>query len=248
MTDSGRVVKIERDTVIPTAGKRKVVRATTAVLFFAVVFALLGLMIFAVVMMIKPEPEPVTSHLALQTFEYERDQSPWTLDKPNAMGYALGDSCVVIVDASKEADPWLADIKSALATGMTRADSRAKVNVIYANHDGIDALYGSLQPIGGNSQSKLTSYQEPFVAKGAPALADAFHEAVEDKPEQIILITGRKGRDMDLQRIEEFLEIGGQTLHVVDLRDDVKLERLAQGTGGQWHFISSFTLEGWARE
>ncbi len=253
VTESGRVVHIEHHTDIPTAKKKRVlIRATTAIIFASIVAALLALMIFALVMITSPPPPVDSSHLALQRFEYNRDNNPWTMDAPNVLGYPLGERAVIVVDASQESQRWLEDVKHGLAVGLTRADSKARVAVVYATAGGVETMSGGLQSIGGLSESKLMGFQEDIKAGGSPVLRAAIEEAVELKPAVIILVTGRRASAIDLDRITPILD-GATTPDdkklIVDVlnidRDDPGMERLAQSYGGRYQYYAPRTLSDW---
>jgi len=251
VTETGRVVKVDRAMEIPTAAKKRVVvRATTAILFLGVVAGLLALMIFALVMLISEPPSPDTSHLALQKFEYKRDANPWTMGQPNVLGLPLGERCVIVVDASAEAEPWLDTVRSAVTAGLTRADSKAQVNVVYATRGGVEKLTGGLTGIGGLSASRLSKFQADIPAGGSPELFPAIAAALEMEPESIILITGRRAREVDQDRIRSVIEANAVLLDVVSvLRDDPGFERMAGNSGGRYiKFLTADRFEQWRSE
>jgi hypothetical protein len=250
VTDTGRVVRIGHDAVIPTASKKRaVIRATTAVAFFAVVFFLLALMGGAVWLMTREAPPPDTSHLELQTFVFDRDANPWTMDKPNVLGMSLGAKASIVVDASGRSSAWLADVKSAIAAGLTRADSRARVAVLYATAKDVQTLGGGMQAIGNLNADRLLRFQEGFEAEGEPPVRKAVETAIGFEPEAVILVIGRRLDSTELDRIKSLL-LGNETLlDVVAVgRDDPALEDLAEQTGGRYQFIARSTLENWRAE
>jgi len=248
VTETGRVVEVDRAVEIPTAAKKRpVVRATTAVIFFAIVAGVLALMVFALVMLISEPPPPDTSHVALQQFEYTRGANPWTMPEPNVLGLPLGERCVVVVDASKEAEPWIDTVRSAISAGLTRADSKTKVNLVYATRTGVEKLSGGPTAIGGLSASRLESFQEDQPVGGEPELFPALAEALEMEPASIILITGRRARSVDQDRIRSAIEANAVLLDVVSVyKDDPGFERMATNSGGRYiKFLTSDRFDQW---
>jgi len=247
ITDTGRVVRIGHDAEIPTASKKRaVIRATTAVAFFAVVLILLALMGGAIWLMTREAPPPDTSHLELQTFVFDRDANPWTMDKPNVLGMSLGAKAAIVVDASGRSSAWLADVKSAIASGLTRADSQARVGLIYATADGVQTLGSGLQAIGGLSAERLTRFQQPFEAAGRPPLRKAIETAIGQEPEAVIVILGRRIDPKEIERIKSLVLGNEVLLDVIAVgRDNPAMENLARETGGRYQFISTLTLDAW---
>lgn len=247
VTDAGRVVRVGAQTVIPTAPKKRaVVRATTAALFFAVVALLLAMMGGAIYVMSREAPPANTEDLALQHFQYNRDVNPTTLEAPNVVGMSLGPKPAVIVDASEQSKPWLAQVNRLIAAGLTRGDSGAQVALMYAVPGDVAVFDGGMQPIGSLSAQRITRFQEGITASGRPALRQAIEAAVEMRPQAIILVIGRRLDDAEARRVRSTLEGATLPLDVIAVgRDDAALDQLTRDTGGRYQFVGRATLDNW---
>jgi len=203
-TASGQQIEVGRERRIPTARKRKFTRrrVMTYSAVALVTLALTGGVIFAAVHILKQRDVQTRGETFQPTreFSYNAGSStnPFNHQQVNVLGLPLSTGeTAIIVDASETSGDWLSLVKSALAHGLTRSESKATYELIYATTDGPRAMHRqALAEAADIERSAIADFQGPVPAKGEANLTASFEAAAGLKPDQIVLITGR-GLDSD---------------------------------------------------
>lgn len=249
VTESGRIVRVTRSKPVPTAArKRAAVRVTTMVLFFGVIAVILGLVVAAGLVLLKSDAGPPREDVAdLQDFIYDDHQNPWLLDPPNVLGMPLGLSTAIVVDASADSDGWLPAANDAIVHGLTRADSRAEITLIYTSGAGHTQMAGSPAPIGGLTAPDIREFQSRVSPGGQPDLNAAISAAVDPGPSQVLLVCGRRLDRDEIKRMRATVEAAPQTVFSVVMieQPNSALDGLADVTGGQSGMVPASRLREW---
>lgn len=244
-TTSGRVVRVHAS-AIPTASKRKIARWTTYALFGGFILLLVVAVGLAAMVLLQPPPDARDLREGvIETFSYDADANPFTLDKPNALGLPLRKSTVVVVDTSAASEPWLQSVKDALAAGLGGHEGGSQVDLIYATMYGPVTLNRGLASVGGITRDAIASFQSQVTAKGEASLSKAVAMAMERSPSHVIIIAGSPPDDA--AAIEVALSKNPEL--VVDAlavgRDVLELEDLARRFNGRYQLITDTRLSEW---
>lgn len=196
-TSSGQQIDVGDDRAIPTARKKTVLKRRVMVygIVGAITLGMTAMVIFAAVTILQGEGEPTRAEQFQPTreFNYNRGANPFTHQHVNALGlpFSKGET-VVLVDASAASNDWLSWVKSALAYGLTREDSEATFELMFANGDSTRAMNGyALVEAAKTDRSDVADFQSSVPADGQADLTTAFESAASLQPDQIVLITGR---------------------------------------------------------
>jgi len=246
VTASGRTIEINEQTRIAIAHERKlaIARWSTRVVVIGVCVVILAVIIgIGVSMMGDGKEKP--GDPAIVAFAYDRDQNPYTLDKPNVLGVALGGKkTAVIVDPSEIDDAeTLQQIKAAVSAGLGRSGSPVRVALFYAGDT--PARVAGFDRVDDLSRSSLESKQERIEPTGTPNMVAALDAAMEDEPTDLRVVIARPVRGDEAEAWAG--AIGDAQLYIIqvglfspgDLRD------VALDSGGGYVELSPRQLREW---
>ncbi len=248
-TADGRTVRL-RDTDIPTArGKRAGVRVATALVFFAVIAAVLAICLFAVYMLVTGPTGPAPSQAVVQEFGYDPDINPYLLEKPNVVGLPLGRKTVILVDASASSREWLGPVQDMLAKGLTRGPA-GSVQLIYATESKPRLYPEQMTPTAELSASGLDTFQQQITARGEAPLQPSLAESAKAAPDTLILITGHDLRRNDVEAVTQTLDqIPDARFDAVLIGADAfDLEDLAAARDGHYLSLGVEQIARWYRD
>jgi hypothetical protein len=229
-TTSGRAIQIDERRIPTAQRKRAVIRATTAILFFAVILALLAIGSGVLIWLITSETgdDSTTEWVADRGFDYDASANPFLIEQPNVLGVPLSPRTAVIVDASAESSEWLGLVGEALAVGLGERSGLRQVTLVYATADGPEALRGGMRAASAVQADDVRDFVGEQSAVGQPQLGLAAEGVAEREPDALILVTGRAVDDAEVTRMENALS------GVVQRVDIVSIDRAANEALRSW--------------
>lgn len=214
-TASGRQVKIDRGTNVPTARSRRTgVRIATAVVFFSIIGAITLVGAVAIFWMVQNpkgggsetvDPDAPVVEIDPTQFVYNKSENPYLLEQPNALGLPLTGTVAIVLETGPSHAQWNEMIAEMIGTGLSRPGSEAKVLVFASGPDGLRVLRDQPTATTVVTPDLLTAFVKESGGTGTGGISDALAEALGSKPDTLILVTGQPGRD-DIVDWEHVLE------------------------------------------
>lgn len=247
-TDSGRTVRVRDVQHIPTARRRRVlVKATTAIIFGAMMLSIVGACIWAVIVV--TGGSAITSGGGTgpvgERFAWNRGVNPWTIPHANVLGLPIFGKVAVVLDATGDQQGWLHLAQQTLEHGLGGKEEDITVGLLYLTSAGEKAL-GPTSAASISPDDLAALRQQP--APGAQAsLATAVGDALAWEPTQVILITGRHLSDAEIAAVTAALKTAKVHVDVVVARDAPDMQDLARSHEGRYVLMPRYLLEGWQR-
>ncbi len=236
-TASGRTVTVEHLDRVPMAPtKRHVVRAATAVGFFAVVLGVLGLCAFAAYTMLIGPAEETHTPAYVETFTHDPDANPFEIEAPNLFGLPLAERVAVVLDVT-ELDPASRDaVVAFLRDGLGRRAPGVRVAVWINQPEAEYELTFGWQALPVLDSAVLLDRLRsiPSDQPGSELLRVA-EDVAKENPGVVVFVTGRRVGDAEAEALRGLLP--GVRIDAVMLdADSFAMEDLARATGG--HYVT----------
>ncbi len=192
VTESGQAVKVDAQRV-PTARKRKGVRAATVavvVLVLLLVVGGVGYVGYLLYQQLNDAPgDPDAPLVQEESFQYDRKVNPFTLQAPNALGFPLRPKTAIVIESSASATDNRDNIHAALRKGLLGRESDREVMLVMAGPRGLTEIkrWTELNDLDADDLGDL--FDKP-VSPGASDLAGALQAAVDAQPDVVLLVIG----------------------------------------------------------
>lgn len=257
VTATGRVVTVDADAHIPTAGKRKRtgVRVLTIVAFCTLVVAVLAACIVAIVVLVKAPKQTAggidlddPTQQALRLFAFDPQANPRLIEHPNVLGLPLSKKTAIVFDSLNASEALRSVAAATLAAGLHHPDVKVTVTLVATDAAKPVTFDGGPTGLGSLDREELTKFLSDMRPK-QDQLAAAVGDAVAGSPDQLVIITTQRVRDASA--VEEALRSRpALPMDVVDLGPGAAGLRDLVDTraAGRYHAISQMRMEGWAED
>lgn len=259
VTESGKQVRITSETRIPTAVKRKALKAGIVGGFVIVMVGMVTLVIIGIAFMLSSDsPEirtakEVAADVQMARGNYDPDVNPFLLQKANVLGLNLTSSVIVVLDTSNDSKRWLSMAADALIAGLVERDGKAvetgsMVQVIFARDGGPVLAPPTLAKLDDTSRPVLKEALFNTRPIGQATFTPALTMAVAAAPAQIILITAQDMDEVRLKAITDPLAKAASTMQfdVIYLgQQSGKLDAAVQSHKGTMVKLPVLSLSGW---
>ena len=227
-TASGKVIRLDESTRVPMAeGKRKKIRAATAVVFFAIVATVVAIAVVGIIAIMGQPGGPGGGGGGAMAFDPAKN--PYTLEFANVMGIPVSDRTVVIVEASEYSEEWAEVAGDMLGAGLSQKSKGSEVALVGAG-DKLILFAGGPPRKLPISAGEVRTWFGKLPTTGEGDVAAAITKALEWEPQTLIVMHGYT----EMSSIEAWNALvkgkEGLEVHTVHIGD------------------SSAELEGWAGE
>lgn len=195
-TASGKTVRIDRASDVPTAKQRKGVRIATGIVFMGIVLAIAATAIILVVVLYKPasESEIAQQQTAEQaaidalkpSFTYNASANPLELENLNILGLPLTPPTAVIYQADTANARWVENFATLLGGGMSKTGNPRPVALFAATGAGVKQLASGTDT--SFKADAVTAFINNQQASKQPDLAPAIAQALKLEPTTLVLI------------------------------------------------------------
>ena len=206
VTASGKSVRVSRRS-IPMARKRKraLVRASTAIVFLGVLGGLVAVCVLAIRLLTSPLADPADTNSGIG---WEARQNPLrSAGYLHFLGIPLDSMVSIALDAGKSSTPWFDAMKDALARGLESANAGTEFQIVLWSPEAPKTIppqggMGSLDEATRKSILDALGAVEPG---GQTKLVPAIEKALDQRPDQLIIVTSQALSEDDVARVEDML-------------------------------------------
>ena len=250
-TASGKRIRIESDTIIPTAHKKKrpAVRATVVLIFMAVVALIFAMCLLALRVLITGEGEGIyTPPVPEAVVVYNPSANPFLLDHPNLLGLPITGRCTLIIDASEHSQPWLGVVKRAIQDGMSHPSSKVSLLVVMTSNGEIEVSATEHETLEDLKSADLGRFLRGNTAFGDADLPAAVDRAMQGQPDRLVIITGNEPTQAQSNTLARMFDASPQVqvdVAQIDGAATSSWSGLCRPHGGQAVAISLQQLRQW---
>lgn len=244
-TASGKIIRVPRRLVVTAKTKRKVIRGTIIAVFFGVmaviVVGTVSAIFFATRSGAPDEAENVETH-----GEYDRSTNPYKLNSPNFLTIPLRGKAIVVMDSSESSSRWMSAMRAAVVSAASKAPSGGLFQVIIWGEQGYTASPPEPKAMDGAAIAELEKFLDAVVSRGDASPLTALEKAIEFKPDQIILVTGKTLSRNQIRNIGDLIEPEKVKFDAVTMDTELlELEALTKKKGGRYINLPTSQLTEW---
>jgi len=219
-TATGKVVRLDEAVRVPMAqGKRKKVQAATAIIFFSIILAVVGLAIFAIVAMVGgPKDGEGTGETEPQVVvpTYDPGANPFDLAFANLGGIPLLEGDVtVVIDTALENGRWMPQASELITAGMDGDSGTAKISFFAAGENGaVSFKLGDIRSVSRVDTGELGDWFASLQLGPQNDMTEAIEAALDTRPDVLVIIVG-SARSSDVDRWSALLDKEDVTVHAL---------------------------------
>jgi hypothetical protein len=216
-TASGKTIRVPRRLIVTASAKRRVIRGTIIGVFVAVMLVIVVGVALAVYFVTRPAAPEVAGPTDIHG-AFDPAVNPFKLNSPNFLGIPLRHKAVLVIDASSSSATWMSAIKAAVLSAAKKAPSGGSLQVIFWGERGFNAFPPEPKTMDEPTRKELEGFLDTVIPRGDASSLPAVEKAMESKPDQIILVTGK-------------IISNAQVAHVLELIGDAKVKLDAASVG-----------------
>lgn len=257
-TASGKTIRIDRNTKVPTARQRKGIRIATGIVFMGIVLAIAVTAIVLVIVLYKPPTqdeinqeqarEQAERDALKPAFTYSRSANPLELDDQNILGLAPTPPTAIVYQADSDNDLWRDNFAALLGGGLSKAGNPREVALFAATSSGVKRLGSG--PASSFKADAVAGFITGLEPSDRPSLAPAIADALKIKPTTLVLVVAKPDDDALNAWTDALKGHEELTVHVVLIDDfSSSLESWQRGrSDGRYVTLTRDQLEDWVEE
>ncbi len=249
ITASGKSLKLAA-AVVPTARKRKkVIRATVIAIFIACTLGLFAVIIAVAMILLGGDDKPKYIENP-DIVGVDPSVNPIKADKPNLLSIDIGNEAAIVIDGTSFARQWYPQMSEIIVHAVSRSATTDYQIIPWTDLN--PRAFGGPKPakIGADKLDSLKSFLQGFSNVGAGSPAPFVQLALDERADQIMLITGRVLEEDEVTALREAIAKRVDTrFDAIVIGDhDEALRKLADDNKGRYVSVKVEQLRKWHDE
>lgn len=168
-------------------------------------------------------------------FEYDPQDNPFRLDKPNFLGLQLSPKTAIVVDTPVTSSSWLGLAKEAIITGTDFNTNAVAIQLVFTNPDQPTVFPEDFTPLGDLQRNELRKYLNGNLAMGSTDPVNAIRLALALEPAQLVFVIGQNLSPQHVRAIRTMMQNKPSTrfdCFLIGIQDN-NLKKLTTDHNGQ---------------
>ncbi len=249
ITSSGKSLKLAA-AVVPTARKRKkVIRGTVIALFVFCTLALFGLIIFIAMQLFGGDGKPKIIDNP-KVVGVDPSVNPIKATEPNLLSIPIGKEAAIIVNATTFARTWFPLMGEIIHHEVSLAASTDFLIIPWTDLNPKPFQGSKPAKIGSDKLASLKQLFEYTTVTGESSPLAFVEVALDERADQIILITGRLLEESEVTALREAIakRVDTQFDAIIIGDHDAALQKLAEDNKGKYVRVERELLQKWYDE
>ncbi|MEM9018938.1 MAG: hypothetical protein AAGC44_00120 [Planctomycetota bacterium] len=258
-TASGKTIRIDRTTKVPTARQRKTARIATAAIMIGVTLAIgVTFVVLAIVFLKPPDDSDLEAERLAETaarealnpaFIYRPSANPLNLVDQNILGLPPTPPTAVIYQADTQNQRWVEDFATLLGGGMSKPENPRPIALFAVGASGVRS-YGK-GPTDSHKASAVSSFISGLDTTDGPELAPAIRQALNIEPHAMVLIVSNAASNDFEAWSKALADRGDLVVHILlieDFSSSLRQWHNKHSNGGKFESLVREDLSGWVRD